>query len=257
MLKVSPARYPQSSSSRAPPAAGAFEALDKGFLNKPVAKRGLSPPPGAGKSAGSLASAAELLAKTEDIKELLLPAANVESGMTEDVIAFAKEVELRPPGSASAAAGAGGDDADVDGDAEGADAAPAPSLSELANELFGGGDIEDAPGEDGERTESTHTPSPKGSHLGGGAPSERSEPATEDGVETGKAHPRTPPAGIRLLQQRRKAAGAAAVEAGGADGTPSPGTGSAAAAAAPPEAAGPEPRDECDELLKLWMGQRW
>jgi len=114
-----------------------------------------------------------------------------------------------------------------------------PSLSELANQLFGDGadpvtmeqlfalDLETAAlatADDG----STLTPSsPKASTTGGGAPSERSEPATEDGAEGGDM--RDSPvagAGIRLLQQRRRLR-AGAVE------------------------------EESDDLVERWMKQRW
>lgn len=87
-----------------------------------------------------------------------------------------------------------------------------------------------------DRTDSTMTPSPKGTSLGGGAPSERSEPVTEDSLALDGDSSRAPAAGLRLLQQRRRER----------EGEPPQET-----------TVAEQPRDESEELLKLWMKQRW
>lgn len=123
------------------------------------------------------------------------------------------------------------------------------SISALADRLFGDGtdgtvgfaafrptplgfEVEDQP------TESTKTPSPKASStVGSGAQVERSEQVTEDGTDSLDGSTPRPTAGIRLLQQRRRA------RAEGA-GTGSP-------------AGSQELKDETDDLVQLWMKQRW
>eukprot|EP00928_Gymnodinium_smaydae_P084974 TRINITY_DN6826_c0_g1_i2.p1 TRINITY_DN6826_c0_g1~~TRINITY_DN6826_c0_g1_i2.p1 ORF type:complete len:611 (-),score=160.44 TRINITY_DN6826_c0_g1_i2:1071-2858(-) len=100
----------------------------------------------------------------------------------------------------------------------------ANNISELANRLFGADAAEEAALDldasddenrrpDDGRTDSTTTPSPKASSLasrGEHAPSERSEPVTEEGTDldaSGGASGSTPApvgAGFRLLQQRRQ-----------------------------------------------------
>lgn len=127
---------------------------------------------------------------------------------------------------------------------------PPPTLSELANRLFGS-ELEinvDAASDEGagHLTESTKTPSPKASSRGGGAPSERSEPVTEDSADTFE-HTEKPAAGIRWLQQRRKERGNAAASSSDAANTGSN-----------QQAATPSPQsDPSDDLVSLWMKQRW
>eukprot|EP00747_Dinoflagellata_sp_TGD_P197364 gnl/TRDRNA2_/TRDRNA2_68618_c0_seq2.p1 gnl/TRDRNA2_/TRDRNA2_68618_c0~~gnl/TRDRNA2_/TRDRNA2_68618_c0_seq2.p1 ORF type:complete len:813 (-),score=251.53 gnl/TRDRNA2_/TRDRNA2_68618_c0_seq2:69-2507(-) len=139
-----------------------------------------------------------------------------------------------------------------------------PSLSELANRLFGdgldGGDAvalegaaagdleadEEELANDDARTDSTKTPSPKAaSSRGGSRMSERSEPATEDGTvedlaapdDAGEVPAEPQAAGFRLLQQRKKERQRQRQEA--------------------PGAAGRTIKDESEDLMKLWMKQRW
>lgn len=133
-----------------------------------------------------------------------------------------------------------------------------PSLSDLANRLFGNeleldiGVFDEAAsdGGAGHLTESTKTPSPKASSRGGGAPSERSErsePVTEDGADiAGNAE--APAAGIRWLQHRRKERGSTAASSGGATDA---GSSQQAAASSSSQ------KDESDDLVSLWMKQRW
>merc|ERR1712066_630404 len=113
------------------------------------------------------------------------------------------------------------------------------SISDLANQLFGDLAHEiDIPDED-EHTESTKTPSPSrdGASSHGGAQSERSE--RSEPVLPERVADVPPAAGIRLLQQRRKERAEASRE----------------------ESRGSteqlETKDESEELVKLWMKQRW
>eukprot|EP00933_Yihiella_yeosuensis_P043930 TRINITY_DN3896_c1_g2_i1.p1 TRINITY_DN3896_c1_g2~~TRINITY_DN3896_c1_g2_i1.p1 ORF type:complete len:755 (-),score=194.03 TRINITY_DN3896_c1_g2_i1:17-2281(-) len=126
-------------------------------------------------------------------------------------------------------------------DDDAADSGQPTSLSDLANQLFGSLDDElhdelrTEPSE--QLTESTGIPSPKAcSSREGGPPSESSMSATDAVPSTTTA----PASGFRLLQQRRRASGEQPQNA-----------------EASSEEASSRPTETTDDLVALWMKQRW
>jgi len=282
VLKVSSAK---ETVPKRQPAKAAFQGFGKGFLNSSKAKsRGLCAPesgslqarvvPGGGEASSSSSSScqpevsaarasesnpgdvvsstpceassgqAAVQTNRSEKRQLFLGAADVEMRVTSDVTAFARRII---PGCGDLGVSTIREEEEEELlEQEGA---PQMTVSELANQLFGSGDdpaglndIESLGGESmGDRTESTTTPSPKGTSLGGGegtslgggAPSELSEPCTEDGGD-----PSAPTAGIRGLLRRRAPASPPSQRDSG-------------------QQAPAAPRDESEELLNLWMKQRW
>jgi len=174
--------------------------------------------------------AAARTSRDEKLK-LLLPAGDLSSQMTEDIQKFEREIQAGFGAYARSASStlAGQPDEDLE---DGIDDPNAPtSLSELASQLFGDGDL-DLDFEVGvdDRTESTGTPSVEASHTC--ATSEHSE-NTEDGGDSGEFANNPGGVGLRLLQQRRRRL---------------------------PEASqnqSPAQDQEADDLVALWMKQRW
>eukprot|EP00439_Symbiodinium_sp_Y106_P031981 s1832_g3.t2 len=236
VLKVAPAKEQVKS---APPAGSAFRGLKTGFLNSGKAKqRGLAekaPEAAASSSAPSSSSTQvpcperAVLDETvrpcvettaEEKRQLLLPAAEpAPNELRAREVAFAlratPDVQEEEPDSPEDAGG------------------PA-SLTELANQLFGVAELEEA----SQRTESTEIPSP----LAAGASTALSEHS--EALEAP-----APSSGLRLLQQRRRERAEAAPRAAGSaeaanDGENTAGNRSRAA-------------ETTDELVALWMKQRW
>jgi hypothetical protein len=191
----------------------------------------------------------------EEKRKLLLPAAQLHEGPSPEVRQFAERAAAASssnstPGNSAAvqvepALTAGTQEEGPVDDPQGL-----TSLSELAEFLFGdlareshAGDVAE---DDLQSIGSTKTPSPKAgsSRDGGTAGSERSESVhAEPAASAGDASAQAPQAGLRLLQQRRRdrAAVSEAIQ------TQQP---AAARSEAPLQ-------DESDELVKLWMKQRW
>lgn len=154
-----------------------------------------------------------------------LGALDVDAGIPQDAAAFAKLVECGL--SKSAAEDLAAEEEEEETDEQGS------SLQELASQLFGDGASSTGPPPlqadlmvDEALTDSTKTPSPKASSRGGGAPSESSNNATEDGGELDGGAGGQPATGLRLLQQRRREREV-------------------------------KSKEESDGLVELWMKQRW
>lgn len=277
VLKVAPAKEQLSS---APPTKGSFRGLGKGFLKTEKARRtglgGSQKAPGAATSssassfspgpASSSSGAAGAAASThsapsipegertriyhrEDTAEARPPPVGTTASEKQQLLLPAAEP---PPGEAEVRAMASAlreapkSGANDEEENEDLDEGPA-DLTELANQLFGL-DLDDIDGESSQRTESTEigsTASPQGaSSRDGGAPSEQSEAASE--VQPAAA---APPSGVRLLQQRRRER-----EAQSAATT---GQGSSSSAAAASSSRAPAVSNNPDDLVALWMKQRW
>lgn len=149
-----------------------------------------------------------------------LGALDMDAGIPKDAADFAKLVESGLSKNAAEDLPADEEETDEQGS----------SLQELASQLFGDGASGPTPLQadliaEEALTDSTKTPSPKASSRGGGAPSESSNNATEDGgdLDGAAAQPAT---GLRLLQQRRREREA-------------------------------KSKEESDGLVELWMKQRW
>jgi len=297
VLKVAPAGSPKSTAGHLTSKGSTFRGLGQGFLNSSRARRrGLGPPrqeegtatassssssakpslpepleepPGgtAASPTSSTAGGCGAFAQQElggarfdrdDKQMLLLPAADVGTRLTEDpTIAQAVERGFGFARVSSSLASSPTTDAaskapppDEDEDEPGGDQLGQPnSISELASLLFGDGAAEEDRLSE-EQTESTKTPSPKASCCGGGAPSERSEPVTEDGADNAPpVEAEAAATGIRLLQQRRRMNNMHSPKNNAASSK-------AAEAGAPCGGAGGGPESE-DDLVRLWMSQRW
>jgi len=191
----------------------------------------------------------------EEKRRLLLPAAQLHEGPSPEVRQFAERAAAASSGSSTAgnSAAVQAEPALITGTQEEEpvdDPQGLTSLSELAEFLFGDlareGNAEDAAEDDLQSTGSTKTPSPKAgsSRDGGTAGSEYSESVhAEPAVTAADTSAQAPQAGLRLLQQRRRDRAAAS---------------DAVQAQQPAVGCSQEPpQDESDELVKLWMKQRW
>lgn len=283
VLKVAPSK----SSTCSPPAAGAFKGLGQGFLNSSSAKRrGLSsrtasqpslhdrPSSTSCSAADATASLTPSVADSirpsertrinvgpgadgpqpirtgpDEKRRLLLPAADLDSGVRQEAHALGRELAACPAVARAQRVGPVNEEEEEEHEVH---EGQGGSLSDLADRLFGDLAWQEELAEERAESAETRTPSsPKAaSSQDGGAPSERSEPAAEVGTGNGEAAeaplgPPTPTSGLRLLQQRRRERR----EALGEQAVPEEPTAPAAAAQ--------QPVDEGDDLVRLWMKQRW
>jgi len=286
-LKAAPVSQP---TLKAPLGAKSFQGLGKGFLNTHEAKqRGLKGPKAAelacvavevARASSTTAAAASGMegipqhertrinplpeaeglpcfsTNTQERLALLLPSADLHPGMSEGLCRFS---EQRPP-APTAKVGGGPEPEELEPLQE--PHAPPPSLSELAEQLFGElarqqeaeakAPGEGSVGEKEGRTASAKTPSPMvASSCDGGAASERGEAAAQLEASQLEAGPsevagpeavltdKVPMAGLRWLRQRRRERS----EAMRAEEFP-------LAKAVPA-------KDESEDLVNLWMKQRW
>lgn len=251
VLKVVPSK---TSGRKAPSAKGSFKGLGQGFLNtKELQRKGLGfdtdrqqekktneETDHSSSAASSSQGPPPIQTYREDRRRLLLPAADLQAGDNKEMKEFASKVQDGAHQESQAV------EDTLEEEADEPEGAPSTTLSELANQLFGnaGDPNEEDDNTLEEQTDSTQLPSPKASSCGENAASERSEPVTEDGGDLCDSSS-VPAAGIRLLQQRRKAkrqAQQAEVSATNqSSGTTTP----------------RESESASDDLVKLWMKQRW